>query len=712
VFDLQIVDSQIIHLLREEKTMRKEHAVSRFSRVSTHSRWRSLSRLLIKALPLGLLVSVASSGYAQEEVEWTHLGGNPQHTRYTPANHITPNNFGELKEAWVWDGASFDAQSGRSTPSYVEGKLFTVAGPRRHVIAMDPVSGETIWSYREPNTFRWEYSMRKDYGKGVAYAKVDGKGVIYIISPAFFLTALDAETGAPLEGFGKPVPIDGFAQTGVVDMLGDLGHDFDPYYGIPKEVGYVTSSSPPIVVNGVVVVGNSAEQGYNQSRMENIPGDILAYDAKTGAFKWKFNVIPRPGEFGHDTWENDAWQYTGDVSPWAPLSADPELGLVYIPTNPPTVDYYGGFSPGDNLFGTSLIAIDVETGERRWHFQLVHHDIWNYDVPTAPVLLDVMHNGQKVPAVAQATKQTLLFAFNRETGEPLWPIEERPVPVSHVPGEHASPTQPFPTKPVAYDLNGLTVNDLIDFTPELRQQAIAALADWQIGPLYNPPLHRDNDLGKRGAYWCPGGGGGSNITGPAAGDPETGIMFVTSQSACSAIQLLPGDEADLRYMTDNGTTTTGVTPARYANGPGAGAPRHPTGLPLWKPPYSRITAIDLNTGDHLWMIPVGETPDRIKNNPALAGIDVGNTGTGAMAPMMVTPSMLVYASETSNGTPTLFAVDKATGRQLAKVTVPATSRYGMMSFVHDGEQYIVLQTGSKLTAMSLHGPVASAAGGH
>lgn len=692
--------------------MRKEHVVSGLSRPSTCSRWRSFSRGLAKALPVGLLICMATPSFAQEEVEWTHLGGNPEHTRYTPANHITPSNFGELKEAWVWDGASFDAQSGRSTPSYVEGKLFTVAGPRRHVIAMDPVSGETIWSYREPNTFRWEYSMRKDYGKGVAYAEVDGKGVIYIISPAFFLTALDADTGAPLEGFGKPVPIDGFPQTGVVDLLGDLGHDYDPYYGIPKEVGYVTSSSPPIVVNGVVVVGNSAEQGYNQSRMENIPGDILGYDAKTGAFKWKFNVIPRPGEFGHDTWENDAWQYTGDVSPWAPLSADPELGLVYIPTNPPTVDYYGGFSPGDNLFGTSLIALDVETGERRWHFQLVHHDIWNYDVPTAPVLLDVMHNGQKIPAVAQATKQTLLFAFNRETGEPLWPIEERPVPESHVPGEHASPTQPFPTKPVAYDLNGLTVNDLIDFTPELRQQAIAALADWQIGPLYNPPLHRDNDLGKRGAYWCPGGGGGSNITGPAAGDPETGIMFVTSQSACSAVQLLPGEEADLRYMTDNGTTTTGVTPARYANGPGAGAPRHPTGLPLWKPPYSRITAIDLNTGEHLWMIPVGETPNRIKNNPALAGIDVGNTGTGSMAPMMVTPSMLVYASETSDGTPTLFAVDKSTGQQLAKVTVPATSRYGMMSYVHDGEQYIILQTGSKLTAMSLHGPVASGAGGH
>jgi len=678
------------------------------SRQSATSRWHSLSRTLTRALPLGLLVAAASPAGAQDTVEWTHLGGDAHHTRYTPAANITPQNFGELKEAWVWDGASFDAASGRSTPSYVDGKLFTVAGPRRHVVAMDPMTGETLWSYREPNTFRWEYSMRQDYGKGVAYAEVNGKGVVYIISPAFFLTALDADTGAPLEGFGNPVPIDGFAQTGVVDMLADLGHEFDPYYGIPKEVGYVTASSPPIVVNGVVVVGNSAEQGYNQSRIENIPGDILAYDAETGAFKWKFNVIPQPGEFGHDTWENDAWQYTGDVSPWAPLSADPELGLVYIATNPPTVDYYGGFRPGDGLFGTSLIAIDVQTGERRWHFQLVHHDVWNYDIPTAPIVMEVQQNGRTIKAVAQATKQTLLFAFNAETGEPLWPIEERPVPQSLVPGEKLSPTQPFPTKPAPYDLAGISVDDLIDFTPELREQAIAALADWEIGPLYNPPLHRDNPLGKRGSLWCPGDGGGSNITGPAAADPETGIIYLTSQSACSAHTLVPGDEADLRYMTDNGTTTTGVTPAQYANGAGGGAPRHPSGLPLMKPPYSRITAIDLNTGETLWMIPIGETPDRIKNNPALAGVDVGNTGTGAQAPMLVTPSMLVYAGDVSDGTPHLFAIDKMTGNELARIPVSAASRYGMMSYVHEGEQYIVLQTGSKLTAMSLHGPVAAA----
>ena len=674
--------------------------------------WRSLSGALLRALPFGLLLTASAAATAQDTVEWRHLGGDADHTRYSPAANITPENFGELKEAWIWDGASYQASSGRATPSYINGKLYTVAGPRRHVVAIDPETGETIWSYREPNTFRYEYSMRADYGKGVAYTEIDGKGVIYISTPAFFLVALDADTGAPLEGFGKQVPVEGFPEHGIVDMLADLGHEYDPFYGIPKEVGYITTSSPPIVVNDVVVVGNSAEQGYNQSRIENVPGDILAYDAKTGDFLWKFNVIPQPGEFGHETWENDAWQYTGDVSSWAPLSADAELGLVYIPTNGATVDFYGGFRPGDNLFGTSLIALDVKTGERKWHFQMVHHDIWNYDTPTAPVLLDVTQNGQTIPAVAQVTKQAFTYVFNRETGEPLWPIEERPVPQSMVPGEQLSATQPFPTKPAPYDRQGLAEDDLIDFTPELRQQALDILAEWEVGPLFTPPLHRDNDIGKRGALWCPGDVGGVNISGPAAGDPETGILYVTSLSGCTTRQLVPGEEADLRYMTDNGTTTTGTTVAQYAVGTGAGGPRGPEGLPLFKPPYSRITAIDLNTGEHLWMIPVGETPDRIKNNPALAGIDVGNTGTGAHAPMTVTKNMLIYASQSSDGTPALFAVDKMTGEQLGKVAVSGNSRYGMMTYVHKGEQYIVLQTGSTLTAVSLHGPVSSGAAAH
>jgi glucose dehydrogenase len=636
-----------------------------------------------------------AEGPGTADGQWQYLGGDAAHTRYSPAAEIDADNFADLEEAWVWDGASFGAQSGRSTPSYVNGRLYTVAGPRRYVVALDPASGELIWSWREPHTARWEYSMRQDYGKGVAYAEIDGRGVIYIISPAFFLTALDAESGRPLEGFGKPVPIDGFSPTGVVDLLADLGHEYDPYYGIPLERGYITSSSPPIVVNGVVVVGNSAEQGYYQSRVENVPGDILGYDAKSGEFLWKFNVIPQPGEVGHETWENDAWQWTGDISSWAPLSADQERGIVYIPTNPATIDYYGGFRPGDNLFGTSVIALDVKTGERVWHYQLVRHDIWNYDTPTAPLLLDVEFEGETVPMLAQATKQNFLYVFNRVTGEPIWPIEDRPVPESLIPGEKTASTQPFPTKPAAYDMQGLTHDDLIDFTPELRQAAIDSLREYQIGPLFHPPLHRDNDLGYKAAFWCPGDGGGSNIDGPTVADPETGIVYVTSRKGCTARIIASGAERDATIPKP-----TGVTFADYVALRPDGV-RGPDDLPLFKPPYSRITAIDLKTGEHLWWIPVGETPERVLNHPDLKEMDIPNTGTGQNASMLVTKTLLIYAAEASDGTPHLYAVDKSSGEQIAKVEIPARTRYGAMTYIHEGTQYVILQTGPTLTAMAL-----------
>ncbi|HUD97620.1 MAG TPA: PQQ-binding-like beta-propeller repeat protein [Woeseiaceae bacterium] len=672
-------------------------------RCATPGEARTSARLesVLFAVALSLLGAAATADAATADEapgtagEWHYLGGDSAHTRYSPADQIDRGNFADLDEEWVWDGASFQAQSGRSTPSYINGRLFTVAGPRRHVVAIDPASGETLWSYREPTTRRWEYSMRKDYGKGVGYASVDGRDVIYIISPAFFLTALDAETGAPLEGFGKPVPIDGFPKTGVVDLLADLGHEYDPYEGIPLEKGYITSSSPPIVVNGVVVVGNSAEQGYNQSRIENIPGDILGYDAKTGEFLWKFNVLPGPGEYGHETWENDAWKWTGDISSWAPLSADQERGIVYIPTNGATLDFYGGFRPGDNLFSTSLIALDVKTGERVWHYQLVHHDIWNYDTPTAPVLLDVTVDGKEVPIVVQVTKQSFAYTFNRETGEPIWPIEERPVPVSKMPGENLSETQPFPTRPAPFDIQGLTHDDLIDFTPELRQAAIDIISDYEIGPLFNPPLHRDNEQGLTGSLWCPGDIGGVNIDGPAVADPHTGILYVTSRKHCSTRIMAPGSERDALIEEPTGTTI-----ADYAVLSGFGV-RGPDDLNIFKPPYSRITAIDMNTGDHLWWIPVGETPERVLNHPQLKDIDIPNTGTGRAAPMVVTSSLLMYAGHATDGTPHLYAVDKASGRQLGKVEVPADSSYGMMSYVHDGKQYVILQTGSQLTALAL-----------
>ncbi len=653
----------------------------------------------IAMLATGMIFATAvyAESPGTKDGEWHYLGGDSAHTRYSPVDQINADNFGDLEEAWVWDGASFNAASGRSTPSYIDGVLYTVAGPRRHVVAIDPASGETIWSYREPNTLRWEYSMRQDYGKGVAYAEIDGRGVIYIISPAFFLTALDAKTGKPLEGFGKPVPVDGFPQTGVVDLLADLGHEYDPYDGLPLEKGYITSSSPPIVVNGVVVVGNSAEQGYNQSRVENIPGDILGYDAKTGEFLWKFNVLPGPGEFGHETWENDAWKWTGDISSWAPLSADQERGIVYVPTNGATMDFYGGFRPGDNLFSTSLIALDVKTGKRVWHFQMVHHDIWNYDTPTAPVLLDIEKDGETIPIVVQVTKQSYAYTFNRETGEPIWPIEERPVPASRIPGEKLSETQPFPTKPAPFDNQGLTEDALIDFTPELRAQMLEILEEYEIGPLFNPPLHRDNDLGKKAALWCPGDIGGVNIDGPAAADPTTGILYVTSRKHCSYRIPAPGAERDA--LID---APTGSTIADYVVLPGYGSVQGPDGLNMFKPPYSRITAIDMNTGEHLWWIPVGETPDRVLNHPALKDMDIPNTGNGTrVAPMTVTSTLLIYAGHGSDNTPYLYAIDKASGEQLGKIEAPASSSYGMMTYVHGGKQYVMLLTGSKLTTMAL-----------
>ncbi|MEL7043640.1 MAG: PQQ-binding-like beta-propeller repeat protein [Pseudomonadota bacterium] len=654
------------------------------------------------ALLSGLLLSAAAftntataDAPGTRDGAWHYLGGDAAHTRFSPVSQVNPDNLEELEEAWVWDGATLGARSGRSTPSYIDGVLYTVAGERRWVVAIEPETGETLWSYRLPNTGRYEYSMRKDYGKGVTYAEVDGRGVIYMVTPGFFLTALDAKTGRPLEGFGKPVPIDGFPETGVVDLLADLGHEYDPYEGIPLERGYITSSSPPIVVNGVIVVGNSHEQGYNQSRIENVPGDILGYDAKTGKFLWKFNVIPQPGEFGHDTWESDAWKYTGDISSWAPLSADLERGIVYIPTNGVTIDFYGGFHPGDNLFGTSVIALDAKTGKRVWHFQTVHHDIWNYDIPTAPILLDLKQDGKTVPAVAQVTKQSMVFTFNRETGEPIWPIEELAVPEGVIPGEKLSPTQPFPTKPAPFDLQGLTHDDLIDFTPELRERAIEILSDFEIGPMFMAPLHRDNDMGKIAAFWCPGDNGTANIYSPPVADPENGILFVASRKDCTSRIIAPGEERDALLEAPSGKTISDYAVLKYQTVTG------PDRLPIYKPPYSKITAIDMNTGEHLWWAPVGETPKRVLEHPDLADMDIPNTGTGRTPPMAVTPDMLMYQAPGSDGTPYLFAIDKMTGKELARVEVPKNSYYGMMTYVHKGKQYVMLQTGGTLTAVAL-----------
>ena len=669
---------------------------------------------IVLAPALGLAPAAVGARLSAQErdtpaAEWRYIGGDAAHTRYSALDQINADNFEDLEVAWIWRGDNYGPNPlavSRSTPLYVDGMLYTVAGERRTVVALDPATGETLWTFREPHTTRFDRGMRNGYGKGVAFGEVDGRGVIYITSPAFFLYALDAKTGLPLEDWGTPVPLPDFPQTGVVDLLPDLLRDWEPWesweggaydadFGIPRELGHITSSSPPIVVNGVVVVGNSAEQGYHQTRIEMVPGDILGYDARTGANKWKFHVIPRPGEFGHDTWENDAWRRTGDVSSWAPMSADPERGLVYIPTNPPTIDFFGGFRPGDGLFGTSVIALDVQTGERVWHFQTVHHDIWNFDNPTAPIALDVIIDGQPTPILVQTTKQGWAYTFNRETGEPIWPIVERPVPPSEVPGESLSPTQPFPTKPAAYEMQGLTVDDLIDFTPQLRAEALEIVEHYRLGPIFNPPIETGHPSGQRSFVSCPSGA--TNINGPTSADPVSGILYVSTRRGCRSENIVPGQDLD----RPDDIMTTGTTIAEWAV-LNRGDFRGPQGLPIWKPPYSQVVAIDMNTGEHLWAVPNGDTPDYIRNHEALQGVELPNTGRLSYPITMVTPTLLITA-EGAGGAAVLRAVDKMTGERLATVELPAPGQYGMMGYMHDGQQYIVVQIAGRGIPGSLVG---------
>ncbi len=630
----------------------------------------------MRSLTAGLLAlamvapSLQSSATAQD-VQWRHWGADAASTRYSSADQIDASNFAELEVAWIWRGDNFSREPDpflRATPIYVDGTLFSVAGSRRTAVAIDPATGETLWTFREPSTKRWEDSMRKNYGKGVAYGEVGGGGSIFLVTPAFFLHALDPETGYPIPSFGGG---------GMVDLLDHLGPwQHHPTEGLDPDIGYITNSSPPIVVNGVVVVGNSHEQGYYQTKQENVPGNVLAYDAGTGEHLWTFNVIPQEGEFGHDTWENDAWKWTGNVSAWAPLSADADLGLVYVVTDPPTIDYFGGHHPGDNLFATTILALDARTGERRWHFQTVHHDVWNYDIPTAPNLVDITVDGNPIPAIAQTTKQGWAYVLNRETGEPVWPIEERPVPQTDVPGEQLSPTQPHVTRPAAFEMQGLTEDDLIDFTPELRAMALDIVSDFRMGPLFNPPSIENAADGTQASIHCPGANGGANIPGGSAVDPETGILYVASTRGCSAPRLVPGTDVD----PDSNVEWVSVGP---------GGIRGPEGLPIFKPPYSTITAIDLNTGDHLWQIPNGTTPESISNHPLLQGVAIGNTGARSHATKLVTKTLLMVG-EGRGAAPIFRAIDKMTGEEVGSVDLPGSTITAPMTYMHDGVQYVVM----------------------
>tara|TARA_B100000678_G_scaffold289039_1_gene298729 strand:- start:1344 stop:3503 length:2160 start_codon:yes stop_codon:yes gene_type:complete len=686
-------------------------------------------------LASALLIATVTSATAQlpgtENGEWRYLGGDAGHTRSSTLDQINASNFEDLEVDWIWKSDNFGPNLdyfSRATPIYADGLVYTVATTRRQVIAIDPDTGETIWAFREPETVRFLRSPRRSYGKGVAYAEVNGRGVIYITTPAFFLWALDAKTGRPLENWGAPVPLDDFEQTGVVDLVPELLEDwgqwerwdqgsYDPNYGVPRELGMVTSSAPPIVVNGVVVVLVGHQPSYGQTRIENIPGDIMGFDAETGERLWKFHVIPRPGEFGHETWENDAWMWSGDMSSWAPASADPELGLVYIVTNASTVQSYTGHRPGDNLFGGTLLALDVQTGERKWHFQIHRSDQWNYDLPTAPILMDLEVDGVEIPAVIQNTKQGLVFAFNRETGEPIWPIEDRPVIQTQVPGNYTSATQPYPTWPEPVDrivIDGLTEEFVIDYTPELFAEAQIILSQYRIGGLYVPalpsPNPNDDFVNNLGCQ-----GGGNIIYHPPVADPTTGMFYASHERTCSAPGFMEPtngvDRDNPNYAvpgangaTPNSTPTTGTTVAAWSPGRFGGLPTI-DGLRLWKPMENQLTAYEMNTGDKTWSLPVGQTSDRITNHPRLADVDIPNTGGAGWSIQMVMGDLLVQTRALSWGTTQirpdapleLHARDKMTGEILGTIDLPAPGQYGMMTYMHEGKQYIVVQVGSVQT---------------
>jgi len=620
--------------------------------------------------------------------EWPTYGGDLGHTRYAALDQISAANFDNLEVAWRFKTDNLGPRPEfnlQSTPLMVRGRLYSTGGTRRAVVALDAGTGELLWVHSEDEGARAAASPRQLSGRGLAYWN-DGKEerILYVTS-GYRLIALDARTGNPIASFGRG---------GAVDLKADL----DPAMDLTNAP--IGLHATPIVAGNVVIVGAAFETGANPKSRRNVKGAVRGFDVRTGKRLWMFKTIPEPGEVGHETWENDSWAYTGNTGVWAQISVDEELGMAYLPVELPTHDYYGGARPGNGLFGESLVAIDFRTGERKWHYQLVHHGLWDMDIPCAPILVDIRVNGRTIKAVAQPSKQAFLYVFDRVTGQPIWPIEERPGPQGDTPGEKYSPTQPIPTRPLAYDRQGLAIDDLIDFTPELRAEAMKTIAQYRIGPLFTPPAVSRAE-GPIATLAMAAQAPATNWPGGAY-DPETHILYVYSQSAVATLGLVPpaeGTADGVRYH--QGTVLTG---ARRTGGSGSataqagGAATAPTvqGLPLIKPPYGRINAINLDSGDILWQVPHGETPDAIRNHPALKGLNIPRTGRPGQVGTLVTRTLVIAGEPGFGPTPSgqrgsmLRAYDKRTGADAGAVYMPAPQTGSPMTYLLNGRQYLVV----------------------
>ncbi len=651
--------------------------------------------------------------------QWSTYGGDVGSTKYSPLDQVNADNFSNLEIVWRWQTADnflsksvsggewwsnrkdifADLQADdpdrwrarqeplirnlKATPLMVHGRLF-LNTPIAIGAAIDARSGETLWLYNPKSYESGTTTMTVIWNqRGVAYWSDGAQERVYWGTGDGYLLSVDAETGRPSKDFRAGGRVDLMAglpraNRGENDYLGALLYSMQ---------------SPPIVVRDVVITGASIAD--RRITKEAIPGWIRGWDARTGALRWVFRTVPRPGDEGVDTWQDGSWEYSGNVNVWSMMSGDDELGYVYLPTGTATNDFYGGHRLGDNLYSESLVCVNVETGEKVWHYQFVHHGLWDYDLPAAPNLIDITVGGKTIKAVAQVTKQGMVYVFDRVTGEPVWPIEERPVSQEGMPGDVLAPTQPFPTRPAPFEPLGVAIDDLVDFTPELRAMAVEAVKPFKIGPLYTPPSLAVPG-GTQGTIMRPSAGGGANWSG-AAVDPETGWLYVPSHTALSVINFYTPDPAE------GGTL-------RYTHGGRGSQPQMPDGLPLFKPPYSRMTAIDLNSGEHVWMQAIGDG-DEIRNHPKLRGLDLPPLGGDLYTGPLLTKTLLIQGQTTvgqdqaaDGGISRLVARDKVTGRVVGEVPLPMQARGTPMTYELDGRQYIVLTlTGAvpELVALAL-----------
>jgi quinoprotein glucose dehydrogenase len=640
----------------------------------------------------------SQAGTASRSAEWRFFGADAGATRYSPLNQIRADNVGKLEVAWRWSARNQGPEPPRQmqvSPLVIDGILYTTAGNQRNVVAIDAATGETLWQWRPgENERRWATIIEpvaRSAGRGVTYWTDGARDQrIFVVTPSYQLVALDARTGKQIEGFGVG---------GVVDMVENLRWDKRP--GANKE-GRVSNTSPPSIIGNVLVASITGHTGSVPTRSSpnevwpmNLPEDVVAYDVRTGKRLWRFHTVPEAREFGSESWLkaeeflwnvpvgthswvkehpellDASWKYTGNVGFWAPVTADPELGYFFIATESPTNDYYGGYRPGENLFGNSVLALKAETGELMWHYQITHHELWDYDIPTAPMLLDIEVNGTKVKALAQIVKQGFVYVLDRQTGKPIWPVEERKVPKSDIPGEWTSPTQPHSS--LSFDRQGISENDLIDYTPALRAEALKAVAPYRMGALYTPPSLVNAPDGTKGTLTIPGGGGVANWPGGAV-DPETGMLYVTSATSLGFFGVMDGTPGTgVRYHIARPVPNLSIQ-----------------GLPLFKPPYSRITAIDLKTGKTRWAVPNGDTPDVVKNHPALQNVKIPKTGTFNRSSGLLVTSTLLFTGEGSTGAPILWAYDKMTGNVVGKVDLPGPTTGFPITYMKNGKQFIVV----------------------